>query len=291
MARLIFTLIALLLTACGSGAGKDVENQPTYLGISAFAIMNPGFPCEAFLETARKVDAPALSFLWGTFGSNPSCIQKWVNENKDKPHLIQIHFSNEVCRKKGNCRGGEFFGELTPSEYDAFIVLGPPRFQLELRHRVNRIKALIQSVANENTLVILSMGLEDQYSYIAANILHQYLKEQWPYEISRNPLDHSDPPVALVHELHGVQLPNLSRPNCIANLDGVSISTGEDNYLPSITPEGFSDFIRNNCECRAVFGWNAASQGIQGGTFVAPMDRKFVWSRKLIEAVDGILKC
>lgn len=281
MRNVILTLIWVLV-ACGSSqsaTSKDIRPEP-YLGLSAFAAMHPKFPCDQLIiSTSGIPNNPAVSVLWGTFGEDTTCLANWIKSQSYRPHLVQIHFSNEVCRRKKNCREGEFFGSLTTKEYNAFVVKGDQSFKDAVRSRVESIKALF-ALGNDNTTWVLGMGLEDSYSHLTALKLYDELSLSWDKKVSRNPLYETDWDISKATlELHG-EYPNLTT-NCIANLDGVSIDI-DTNYKPSISGDAYLTFTQNYCQtCNVVFGWSAPAQGIHSESFVPPRERTFHWPEGL----------
>lgn len=210
--KYIMALLAIFLIACGGGSSEaatseDIEGKP-YLGMSAFAIMHPRFPCDKLIEFTSKIDShPAISVLWGTFGDSTQCLSRWLQSQSYRPHLVQIHFSNEVCRRKSNCAEGEFFGDLSVRQYDALVVGDSPAFKQGVASRMDEILTTINKWKNPFTKVVIGMGLEDQYSHLAALKLYDEIDRHTDYEISRNPLSYNASAIAPIHELHGVRPP------------------------------------------------------------------------------------
>ncbi len=132
-----FCAVSLALLAVPSNA-----NAEPYVGLSAFAAMNPSFPCNDWLGTlqegTRRVSKPAMAIVWGTFGSNGACVQRFLTQNRDRPHLLEIHFSNQTCLKYRRCATGELLirnDNKQPAGVDDFNqkVLNDPAFQARVK--------------------------------------------------------------------------------------------------------------------------------------------------------------
>lgn len=289
---------------------QNVRNRP-FVGLSAFAAANENFPFRKWLRTMRGVDKPALSILWATFGdSNGEVstrrVQRFTESNKDKPHLLEIHLLNQTCYDQSSegrkCRRAEFVPNLNHRGFNRRVVAlnsKGVRLRTVISARVKEIKTWVDTVRNENTTVILSTGLEDQYSDAAYNTIVRIIQEAgWTDEIVRNPettkrIVISDG--ANYYESHPGSAANANKEsgwplvtnNCIVNLDGVS--TPETTSGESITKDQAKDFIRRHQNCFAVLLWNQPSQGLDTLN-VRPRRRTFVLSNPDIRAINEALK-
>lgn len=143
------------------------------LGLNYYAIRHPKFPCDQALQVFHGVEPKAISILWSFFGSDNTCLHRFLAQPGRK--IVEIHLGNkgalgrytarqmEVCltrHKGGSCRSA-------------------------LRHRIG---ALIRALGDvdQDTQLFLSPGLEDSFSDNAWRHLVHYLYEDWPYEIVRN---------------------------------------------------------------------------------------------------------
>jgi hypothetical protein len=293
------TALILLFTISTTLVGQELretdppalKNKP-FFGIAAFAAMHPKFPCDRWLRIMSSVDRPAMSVLWGTFGNDKSCVEKWFSTVQEKPHLFEIHLSNEAGRRNGRLMEGELYKKDSARDYNVRLCMNKPATRKRIKARVTSIKAFVESIKGPNTTVVLSLGLESQYSMCALNTLRKNVKKVWPYGLIWNPVNIAANPYteALLLELHGVHPP--LRGGCIANLDGVSVDVGgRDPYRPRVSPNDFRKFLQRHCHCKAVFGWTNRIQGIVGdGRFRRPRGRKFIISAGDINILGSILR-
>ena len=94
--KLQFFLLMAFLNITQNASGN-------VLGQAYYAIQNKTFPCEKALKAYEGVKNPALMFLWGTFGDDLSCVEKFLKMNK-KDKQVYIHFSNECCIRHKTCK-------------------------------------------------------------------------------------------------------------------------------------------------------------------------------------------
>lgn len=283
--KLTFILIAMI---CWLERGVYVCKAEPYVGWSSFAAMNKRFPCERFLASYDGVERPALSVLWGTFGKDMSCIERFMSTTQGRDRLLQIHFSNENCRKKERCLAGELMPRMSVRRFNSALELRRKRVRQAVKRRVENILAKITPLIDDRTKVILTLGLEDQFTDRAALNLKRMIKRDWNYGIVRNPLNVYSRSVARYFEYHSLYPPR--REHCVYNPDGRSVRLrGDSKYRPSVSRQEFRRAVRSYCHCTGIFGWNAESQGI-GEKFVAPRRRSFAFSRADSRRVNMILK-
>lgn len=251
-----------------------------YRGVSAFAAMHPGYPCAALLATTDAAKQPAVSVLFGTFGYDLSCLARFAERYRDKPHLIQIHFSNEVCRRNGNCID-EFFQGLSVNAYNKKLEAMDGDTQVAISLRTFFIVSSVLSLANENTQVVLGAGLEDNYSSAAFENLARQLAKTWPWHLSRNRHTGGRSLKGVIaEEFHSAK----GKPGsilCIANEDG--------NYGQSVKDS--QAFFRRYARCAAVFAWREEHQGrSEGGKRIPPKDREFTYTAKDVVELRKVIK-
>lgn len=246
------------------GCGREAEESPptttlSYLGLSAFSALSPNFPCDEYLKELNKSPRPIMSVLWGTFGDDLTCIAKFIEENHDRDHAVEIHFSNERCRAWGRCFEGEVFPDLDTDEYNELLSDGGSLAYNVLIGRAFEITLTANTLGNFNTKWFLSTGLEDSYSPKAYEYLYNVLKSIWPYGFIRTPLKDG-----FHHEF--VERHSLSAEcteETFASNDGVGIAPGEVEF-----------YRENHSDCKGTILWTCGLQGICG-EFVSPRDRTF----------------
>jgi hypothetical protein len=255
--------------------------EKPYVGVSSFAILHRDFDCKAYLRILKKNQKPAISFLWGTFGNDFRCIKRALHEVRGRSHVLQIHFSNETCRRQPRtCYAGELFKDLRVNGYNKKLERMSGSTMRKLISRMAAIQNFLVANATLNTRVIISGGLEDNYTEKAWGNLYTLLKEVLDYEIVRNPIgeDIRDLSGADFIELHGFDQHFRGRA-CIANNDG---SNG--------TLSDFRRLFQRNQGCLAVIFWERISQGIEGDKFIRPRKRNPRFVGRVVKMFDTLLR-
>lgn len=257
--------------------GAEVKAEEGFRGVSAFAAMNDTFPCDRYLAMVNQAERPAMSVLWGTFGFNPRCVALFTQLNVDRPHMVQVHLSNETCRRNRVCGTGELFGGMTVRQYNR--ALENPQFEVikALVERTEEIKAFTLAVGNPNTLWVLGTGLEDNYSNTAYSIVEFVVRRHWPGYISRNPLKGRVRGGADWLEKHGNGASFGGQP-CIANEDGTRNSHKRSRI-----------FMRKYAGCFASYLWRSEHQGRPNGKFVPIAERIYIIPDEDIGGLGAIL--
>lgn len=244
--------------------GAEVKAEEGFRGLSAFAAMNDRFPCDRYLATVNQSPRPAMSVLWGTFGFNPSCVEAFTHSNAHRPHLVQVHISNETCRRNRVCGAGELMGHLNVKKYNKALQF--PQFDVikALVERVEEIKAFTTWVGTPNTIWVLDTGLEDNYTTGAYNIVEFVVRRHWDGLISRNPLKGRARGGAEFLEKHGNGASFRGAP-CIANEDGARNNLSKSRV-----------FMRKHAGCFASYLWRESHQGRINGKWVPIEARDYV---------------
>lgn len=216
-----------------------------------------------------------MSVLWGTFGGDTSCIVRFLESNKDRPHLLQIHLSNESCRRNGNCKEGELRGDLSRRSYSAALEAGDLATYQQIAARMTEIRNLVEQTKNSNTTLVLSTGLEDNYSPKAYSNLRAFLAGYWPYLFSRS--GRAQAPGDLL-ERHGTN----------AKCKGEVTIVNEDGDNPSARQS--RRFLQRNRACFARFLWRSAHQGRKRNRWSTPLSRTFEISDRDIDQLGKILE-
>lgn len=243
--RGILSTLLLLATLAPEAASAQ------FTGLSAYAATSPRFPCDAYLNIVERAQYPAMAIVWGTFGDDLTCAERFLDTNKDRPHLLEIHFSNEACRRKHNCGEGELARTLSVKSYDLALRTNHFLTIRELELRAVAIRDWANDHGNSNTNMLLSTGLEDDLSDSAYVQLHRHIRFFWPYLITRSPngAAHGHTLPGDFRERHG----NGARCRSAAEL------VNEDGSTPS-TAES-RRFLSRNRGCLARFLWRAKHQG------------------------------
>ena len=259
--NVLLTTLVLLLVGCGRGAVQtEPLTFPRFVGLSAFSGLSYDFPCSEYIQAMSKVPNPIMPVVYGTFGTDFSCVSNFIQLQKES--IVEIHFSNEACRRNNRCYEGEFAAELPVKGYNAALEENDPAILHAIRLRLIDLVAVAVSLSDVNPAVtwILSTGLEDQFTPLAYSNLHAEIARSWPYEIIRSPLDDNALGSSLT-EHHGVQVP--CNTTTIASNDGDPLNVSES-----------AAFATNHRDCKATILWQSNLQGISG-EFTRPRDRTF----------------
>lgn len=263
-----------MLTLLGTALVTPVEAQ-TWMGISAYAAMSERYPCQRLMRASYRSKHPAISVLWRSFGESTACMEWFMNLNRHRPHLLQIHITNEVCRRNRRCFDGEFLPQLSVAALNQRLLSRDAAVLSLLAERVRSIVRFIARAANSNTVVVLGTGLEDNFSFLVGDVVNQdaYLavydtvRSEWPGLISRNAeKEWSAPTIEEPAELNEVHDDYASEgfPNVIANEDAVSANKDDSIKFIEIYNGSF-----------AIFLWRAGQQGAGQRKWQPPRKRQY----------------
>ncbi len=252
------------------------------VGVAYFAI-NKFTPsqCRTALSVFKGVEKPFLSILWHGFGTNDSCVEKFLADPREKTLLV--HPFNTTCthsNRLGTCKN-------EPDWNDAGIV----------SHRVDEVYRFFESRRNDTKLhLIVSLGLEDTHSLTKARTLTKRVLRPLFFNIARSTLHETQlgrVTGVRFDELHGRRFPRAksSRPRILSN-DGYDVcSTVRRNRDDCLPPSGVHHLIRNSKRSKDYFviWWNAQGIGGQGDRITDPFSRTIRIYRKDVNAVRNIL--
>ena len=264
-------------------------------GVGLFAIMSPSFPCEkALLLIPKEGKVPSLSLLWGTFGSDTKCLSQWIEHAGNRPHLVEIHLSNEPCRRNKRCESTEFLFGISSKDLSGKLEKKEQSIVNAYTERVKEIASTLKPFIKSKGEYILSTGLEDNFSDKAYDTVVSIIQKNWSGTIVRNPeKDSSYFKGAHYLELHGNKPLFPTDTPCIANLDGVDMAFPNHpaRTKQKITWEESKDFLlTSSAHCRSTFLWAAPWQGIVNDSFIPPRSRKWYLETDDIEAVSALMK-
>lgn len=161
-------LLALFIFcfACGSSEQQDAQQDP-YLGVMWQSAMKTG-SCD-WLQIFNDVEHVNLSFLWGSYGSDSTCLHQLFNTAR--PIVLRAYLSNGVCIRKRNCSA------------------------LEIESIGEIIQALgeVQAVAAHCASCVLEIvpQLEDNWTHNQACAVYNALRGRTDASIIRNPVKQS----------------------------------------------------------------------------------------------------
>lgn len=243
-----------------------------FVGFSSFAALSPKFPCSQFLKI--QSDKPVAAILLTTFGSNFRCVNRFLRLHKNKPHLLQIHPINGPCRRNKRCDSNEIAHRNSVARFNRKLERGQGQVFLQLKKRL--LEATKKIKANRNTRMIISSGLEDDYTAKAHRAVVALIHETLPgIFIVRNRVGSlcADYPC----ESHGV-FPD--RTADLWNQDGDDLSVSDDAKWLS---RCLNDFRL------ACILWSSRAQGIRSNKFVSPRLRDFEISNNDVLTYNRII--
>lgn len=267
--------------------------QKQIIGVSYFAL--PGFSEAQTTKALRVFDGvehPALATIWRAFGDNNNNIRRFFDEHKNREHSLELHITNETCRRPPrHCtRFDTVWPHLRATAFNRRAATHPRRLERTFTRRVRRAYEFLEAARNENSTVIVTTGLEDNYDARTGTRIRSVLLKYFnAARVVVNPVRAcgASGRHALV-ELHSGQ-PDTCRPYVFSN-DGRNLcrtvrGRGTEGCL-SIS--GLHSQIRKYGARYNFIWWN--TQEIEPGEFVEPRRRNFRIYLKDINLVNLLIK-
>lgn len=265
--REILLFVFLLVSSVSENAIAKPTRKP-FVGFSSFAAMNPNYPCSRFLQISKSSNKPAMSILLSTFGNDLSCVQRFLEQNSRASHLLQVHLTNETCRRaRGRCTNDEIKPIWGTDRYNLELEKANPILKKEIQARTRFVIDKIIPLTNSKTTLMVTTGLEDNFTYDAYLNVQKWIKQAgYSGYLVRNPLSDFCTRDRGAHlcELHST-ISFWDRTPCIFNVDGNNLSAREQLV-----------YLRKFRFCHALFFWEPVSQGRDfGQPFSPPKSRSF----------------
>ncbi len=282
------------------------EAQSAATGLSAFGIQSNNFQgivCKRFLRVVNHSPTPAIAILYKTFGVNNKCLRQFwtISKRRNRPHLTEIHFSNEVGRRNRVHDIHDFKSFVGTEKYNKLLEEMSPELEKQIRERAREIVALIEPYKDSGTF-ILSTGLEDHYTLLAWQNVYRILSEEWPYEIARSTLPRymffqkDYMPSEIYIEYHGYRSKFSHPQRCIANGDGQDVDFLEGTGVEFLHAKPASMAAVKGWLARAeeknciTFLWTGKWQGIHnGGKLTDPLKRVFRFDASDMKPIKKLL--
>lgn len=244
--------------------------MPNYSGVSCFAMMAPQFPFEAFLATSDFAPQPTLAALWGTFGDSTDLstarFKQFTSRYFNKLHLIEIHPINNTAIRNNKIFEGEPFPNFTIAQLNAALERNDPATLAIVAQRIQEIRAVMEEVRNDKTYLVLTTGLEDDYTTKAFQNIYAEIIKHWPYFVIRSGSAVGNFP----REAHGQN----------ATAGGSTVFVNEDGYVSSLSQS--KKFVDRNKHAMCTLLWRPAHQGRDPVTNNfppgSPRNRTFTWT-------------
>jgi len=254
-------------------------NASPRLGVSAFAIEHPGYPCDDLMYILDGVRRPAVAVLENTFGQDKRCLNKLL---KKKTLTLQVHITNEATRDTPHrMTRNELGWWMTNKQYSAAWEAGRQDIVEGYRKRLRKWRSI--QARNPHVQLWISEGLESNGSIKAAERrlqeIRRYLpraKRVWcPLRLTSSRRARG----AHLVELHGSRIVEPWKQRSIFNYDGAGIGfRGEKRGTPlfevpaSDVPGAIREARRKGVH---FFLWEAPSQGLRFDRWQYPRNRRF----------------
>ena len=270
------------------------------LGESTYGIMAPSYPVRRMLKCFPKdIEYPCIAALFGCFGVSLRGLKAFCTAFSDRPHLIEMHISNECARRTGR-DGKQILPYLNVSDYQKALSNPAKATKIAVRERVATVMDMFASVSNSKTVIVLSAGLESDLRGVALDNIHTIVKNVSRKKIVYSPDGGGDGlHLANYVETHSVY-PNI---DCAYwNNDGTSIAyhDGED-FKPTVQIATYiNSFKKNWMTKKAVYLWDAKSQGLDGVDLNNPIgytgrhfeitDNAIMYKQEMLSEMQRVVK-
>ena len=220
-----------------------------------------------------------MAVLWASFGYDFNCLKRFFNENANRPHLLEIHFSNEAARRRSTSKrfANELYRHDSVNDYNRRLERMDEGTQAVIRGRLAEIQDFLRHNANSNTVFVLSLGLEDNYSQRAYESLFSFIYSEWPVAMVRSTLKKKQRAATEFLEYHS----NNGKPSngCLANEDGNQNSLSQTKK-----------FFKRYQKCLVTFVWRGRHQGWKKGQHVPLKNRKYDITSKDVRELGKFLE-
>ena len=293
-----FVLLSLLV-AQSAGATTYCAD---YFALAAFSPKQ----CELALSTFEGVKHPCIGVLWGTFGLNNFCLERFITRYGDKPHTIRIHATNETCRRPTKVceKGREVNPAMRRGNYSRGL-LRNPELAREVGRRVVSIRDWLSLHGTKNTRAILTTGLEDNFSRAA----YEKVRDTFTEALIGSGILLARSPMASVSfgiaygpsdfiELHGASVnanewrDDTGYPPCIQSTDGTLFDpTGQGRILNGNGDVSFlwpalRDIASNYCDFVFIWSNSQASDKRLARFFVRPSKRPYRLDKREVKLIN-----
>lgn len=280
------SLLGALLLLRTNAEAQGNPARKGFLGIATYAAMNPKFPCGKAIRALRRGGGDAIQVLYGTFGQDFSCLNRFTQIFHGIPHLVSIHLSNEVCRRNRTCAKNELSYRIHKSKYSKLLERGNIKILESYAQRVDSTLSKLER--NDNTILLFTTGLEDNYSTKAYKKLSSFLKNKYESEkilFSRSPMRRISTNGDIT-QFHGPRL-GMAKPidlRRVYNLDSVHLlGYGGLNEKQTL------QWLNSHKGAFARFIWAARWQGYKR-PFVPPLKRTFKFTSFDDKVIPRLLK-
>lgn len=245
--------IGLLLFILPQIASAELEG----VGVAFLAIQRfTPAQCTTALHTFDGIKRPALAFLWGSFGTDLSCVKRFIQQTQGRHGTVLVYAYNDTCdRLARRCTK-----EDKPKDFTA---------------RVKEIRRFVNYASARGVKVIVTVGLEDDLPKREYSRRVAAMRKHLPVPLSRNPFSGAGGTVGVdYYESHRLQRCESALP-CVLTNDGYDISLG-NGYRTTGDPISISALRSSIKRIKGSYSyvllWWRSAQGNSRG-FVEPRKR------------------
>ncbi len=254
-------LLIVLAVGCGSSVFTPLRKVPTrWTGEAALFAASPEFnvpdengkiPCTELLRSLEKSSAPAIAVLWGTAGEDSTCIWRFAEHFRDRPHLIRIYLFNLTWMDgDGEWFPGDLYRGFTGHTLSQAFRSRDAGVIAALTQRASDVANALASVSSENTEFRFTLALEDVLDPDAANIAAKIAEGILLQNVDLNPLVSSTSTGDRVKEVHGASA-SCSGQAQVASLDGSHLEFEE-----------MLAWLKQTHDCKEQYLWIYKHQGL-----------------------------
>jgi hypothetical protein len=263
------------------------------LGVSAYAAgaWNDETTDNYFKCFPPKLKRLCTSVLWGPWSNKRlvKFLERFIQFCGEREHLIEIHISAETARSTGR-NGRQIAPKLSTAQYDKALREKDPKVLALVKKRVEKITMALAPIFSPLTTLVYSVGLEDNLSQGAAKVLLGAANQESMLTTKvRNPMTQKPRIGFAWQERHGRNIGGTE----VHNFDGVTIGKF-DGPIEDVSYENALKIIqrgiKENPQLKAIFTWNAPSQGLRNLSGQSYSGRTFEWLPEDVKGTRWLLK-
>lgn len=239
---------------------------------SLLGICHKNWNCNATVKLYDGLEAIKLGWLENTFASNCKCVDRLLQDAREK--IIRVHIANGPCMRNKRCGNYEIFAGYTIAKANREFSKGKGISVQRFKRTLNRLKGRLDRAVQPLQCYVspcLECDLNGRARKVMADMVSAILPKCLVVD---NPLRQKCLDGAIC-EKHGFN-PELNAP-CIVDSDGVDGSTIDVNK-----------FIEQYKQCDLTYYWEPWMNCIRG-KFIDPRKRNCNYDSSLFEMVKGLL--
>lgn len=262
-----------------------------FKGVSAYALLSPGFPIRRFLKCyVKDLKYPGTAILFNRFGRKYSHIKSFCRHFSQK-HCLEAHFASGPARRKRSFDVFDLYQNLSVSEYNKAIISGTlPGIEKE----IHKFALNLEKNITDKTKLLICPELEDNLSDHAFCVMLNLFKAEfmrWSPQPTfvRSPCMGGSSLYGCYKEVHG----RSTSPANVYNPDGVSVDfSDKEFYFDTMSVATLMKYMKAQSGAKLRLVWCAWMQGADHATsfnYKKPTERKFVVTDDAILHLNTVL--